>query len=305
MSESILVTHLLGKRFGKRWAVRHLDLEVRRGDVFGFLGPNGAGKSTSIRMVLSLIRPTEGDVSIFGHPLKTERSNALRRVGGIVERPDFYLFLSALKNLEVIGALAGGVSRKRIEEVLDLVGLLPRARDKVKTFSHGMKQRLGIAQSLLMDPELIVLDEPTNGLDPQGMKEVRELILTLAHDRQKTIILSSHLLHEVELVANRMAIIDRGELSAQGTVEELLQAGPFAVQLRVTPVRTAETICRAFRGVRNVKRVGGELRVELPSDGVADLVAALVRKKVRVESVKPVRSLEELFLSITEQSQAA
>lgn len=305
MSEPILVTHSLGKRFGKRWAVRHLDLEIRRGDVFGFLGPNGAGKSTTIRMVLSLIRPTEGDVSIFGHPLKSERSSALRRVGGIVERPDFYLYLSAIKNLQVIGALAGGVSRKRIDEVLDLVGLLPRARDTVKTYSHGMKQRLGIAQSLLMDPELVVLDEPTNGLDPQGMKEVRELILALAHDRQKTIILSSHLLHEVELVANRMAIIDRGELAAQGTVEELLKAGPFAVQLRVSPVRMAESICRAFRAVGKVSRVAGELRVELPPDGVADLVAALVRKKVRVEAVKPVRSLEELFLSITEQSQAA
>lgn len=304
MSEPILVTHSLGKRFGKRWAVRHLDLEVRRGDVFGFLGPNGAGKSTSIRMVLSLIRPTEGDVSIFGHPLRTERSSALRRVGGIVERPDFYLYLSALKNLEVIGALAGGVSRKRIEEVLDLVGLLSRARDKVKTYSHGMKQRLGIAQSLLMDPELVVLDEPTNGLDPQGMKEVRELIRSLARERGKTIILSSHLLHEVELVANRMAIIDRGELAAQGTVEELLQAGPFAVQLRVTPVRTAVSVCRAFRGVKKVSHVAGELRVELPPDGVADLVTALVRKKVKIEAVKPVRSLEELFLSITEQSQA-
>ena len=303
MSEPVLVTHSLGKRFGSRWAVRNLELEVRRGDVFGFLGPNGAGKSTSIRMVLSLIRPSEGDVTIFGHPLRTERAAALRRVGGIVERPDFYLYLSAIKNLEVIGSLSGGVPRRRIEEVLDLVGLLARSRDLVKTYSHGMRQRLGIAQSLLMDPELVVLDEPTNGLDPQGMKEVRELIRSLARDRQKTIILSSHLLHEVELVANRMAIIDQGELAVQGTVEELLQRGISAVLIRATPQRTAEAVCRRTRGVGRVTRQGPDLRVEVPADAVSRLVAALVRGRVKVEAVKPVRSLEELFLSITEQSQ--
>ena len=304
MTEPILVTHKLGKRYGVRWAVRNLDLEIRRGDVFGFLGPNGAGKSTTIRMILSLIRPTEGEVRLFGHPLRTERAAALRRVGGIVEKPDFYLYLSAIRNLEVVGALSGGVSRRRIEEVLDLVGLLARAKDTVKTYSHGMKQRLGIAQALLTDPELVVLDEPTNGLDPQGMKEVRELIRSLAHDRQKTIILSSHLLHEVELVANRMAIINLGELAVQGTVDELLQRGEAAVLLRATPLRGVLALCRRIKSVKRITQEGKDLRLEMPTKDVPQLVAALVRARVRIETVRPVRSLEALFLSITEQSQA-
>lgn len=304
MSESILVTHKLGKRYGARWAVRNLDLEIRRGDVFGFLGPNGAGKSTTMRMLLSLIRPTEGEVRLFGHPLRTERAAALRKVGGIVEKPDFYLYLSATRNLEVLGALSGGVPRRRIEEVLDLVGLLPRAKDAVKTYSHGMKQRLGIAQALLTDPELVVLDEPTSGLDPQGMKEVRELIRSLARDRQKTIILSSHLLHEVELVANRMAIINLGELAVQGPVDELLLSGEAAVVIRATPIRTALAVCRRQKIVRRITQQGADLRLEMSTKTVPRLVAALVRARVRVEAVRPVRSLEELFLSITEQSQA-
>ncbi len=302
MSDPILATRQLGKRFGDRWAVRNVDLVIHRGDVFGFLGPNGAGKSTTIRMILSLIRPTEGDARLFGHSIRSEREKALRRVGGIVEKPDFYLYLSAVRNLEVVGALTGGVSRRRIDEVLDLVGLLERGRDLVKTYSHGMKQRLGIAQALLTDPELVVLDEPTNGLDPQGMKEVRELIRSLARDRQKTIILSSHLLNEVEMVANRMAIIHRGELAVQGDVRALLEGSGSAVMIRATPQRKAAAICRRHRAVASVDELESELRVSVGPKAVPDLVASLVRAKVRVMSVRPVRSLEEYFLSITEQS---
>jgi ABC-2 type transport system ATP-binding protein len=254
-------------------------------------------------MVLSLIRPTEGDVHLFGHSLRSERSAALRRVGGIVERPDFYLYLSAIRNLELVGALTGGVHRHRIDEVLDLVGLLSRGRDLVKTYSHGMKQRLGIAQALLTDPELVVLDEPTNGLDPQGMKEVRELIRSLAHDRQKTIILSSHLLHEVELVANRMAIIHQGELAVQGSVKELLEGAGSAVMVGASPLRTAAAVCRRHRAVRSVEVNEADLRVAIDTKAVPHLVASLVRAKVRVTMVRPVRSLEEYFLSITEQAQ--
>lgn len=302
MSEPILQTQRLGKRFGKRWAVRNVDLSVHRGDVFGFLGPNGAGKSTTIRMLLSLIRPTEGEVRLFGHSLMRERRAALARVGGIVEKPDFYLYLSAVKNLEIVGALTGGVRRRRIDEVLDLVGLLDRGRDRVKTYSHGMKQRLGIAQSLLTDPELVVLDEPTNGLDPQGMKEVRDLIRSLASERQKTIILSSHLLHEVELVANRMAIINQGELAVQGEVRELLEKGGSAVLIRATPLRIALARCRRHRAVISVETQEDLLRVSVDAKAVPDLVSSLVRGGVRVSMVRPVRSLEEYFLSITEQS---
>ncbi|HAV22295.1 MAG: hypothetical protein A2X67_02605 [Ignavibacteria bacterium GWA2_55_11] len=303
-AEVILSTRDLGKRYKARWAVRHVNLEVRRGDIFGFLGPNGAGKSTSIRMILSLVRPTEGEITIFGHSLRSHRGLALRRVGGIVEKPDFYLYLSAIRNLELVGALTGGVTPSRIGEVLHMVGLGERGRDTVKTYSHGMKQRLGIAQALLSDPDLVVLDEPTNGLDPQGMKEVRELIRTLAKDHQKTIILSSHLLHEVEQVANRMAVISNGELVVQGGVEELLHGTETVVSFRASPKRSFLAVCKKARGfVEKVVEQDGAFRVTMNAGYVPELLRRLVNARVEVTSVEPRRSLEEFFLSITESAQ--
>ncbi len=305
-SDQILLTHNLSKQFKKRWAVNNLNLEVRRGDIFGFLGPNGAGKSTTIRMLLSLIRPTRGDVNLFGHPLSSQRFDALRRVGGIVEKPDFYLYLTAKKNLEVIGALQGGTSSKRIFEVLDLVGLRSRAGDKVKTYSHGMKQRLGIAQALLSDPELIVLDEPTSGLDPQGMKEVRQLILHLARDKKKTVFLSSHLLSEIEMVANRMAIINKGELVVQGEVSKLLEAGEQSVVLKAEPAKKIRSILRGEkRIVQDFTEHDGQFDVKMAFDDIPALNKRLVRGGVAVRALLPRRSLEEFFLSITESQDVA
>jgi len=307
--EIILQTNNLGKQYKRRWAVRNLNLEVHRGDVFGFLGPNGAGKSTTIRMLLSLIKPATGDVRLFGHRLSDARSEALRSVGGIVEKPDFYLYLSALKNLEVIGALSGGTVRQtsaksprtRIMEVLDLVGLKGRAFDKVKTFSHGMKQRLGIAQALLTDPELVILDEPTSGLDPQGMKEVRELILHLARDRNKTIFLSSHLLNEIEMVATRMAIINRGEMVVQGDVEKLLAEGEQYIVVTGTPARKIQSVLKSQkRIVQKFRARDGSFEVTMKPEHVPDLNRALVRGGVKVHALVPKRSLEDYFLSITE-----
>ena len=304
--ESIVQTSNLSKLFKKRWAVNNLNLEVRRGDIFGFLGPNGAGKSTTIRMLLSLIRPTRGNVSLFGHPLSSRRFDALKRVGGIVEKPDFYLYLTAKKNLEVIGALQGGASSKRISEVLDLVGLGSRAEDKVKTYSHGMKQRLGIAQALLGDPELIVLDEPTSGLDPQGMKEVRQLILHLSRDRKKTIFLSSHLLSEIEMVANRMAIINKGELVVQGEVSKLLEEGEQYVMIKGEPAKEIRTVLRAERKiVQDFTEHDGQFDVKMAFDDVPALNKRLVRGGVDVRALVPRRSLEEFFLSITESQDVA
>ena len=207
MSEEIILkTTNLGKRYKNRWAAEDINLEIHRGDVFGFLGPNGAGKSTTIRMIFSLIQPTTGLVELLGFRLETEREKALAKVAGIVEKPDFYLYLTAYRNMEIAGSLTIGNAppKQKIRDSLALVGLEERSHDRVKTFSHGMKQRLGIAQALLCDPELIVLDEPTNGLDPQGMKEVRELIARLSKDHGMTVFLSSHLLNEVEQVATRM-----------------------------------------------------------------------------------------------------
>lgn len=300
-SVPILQTKNLGKRFGSRWAVQGLNLEVYQGDVFGFLGPNGAGKSTTIRMILSLIHPTTGDVRLYGHSILKERSKALQEVGGIVEKADFYLYLSAFRNLQAIGALNGGVSPSRIMSVLELVGLKDRAHDKVKTYSHGMKQRLGIAQALLSDPQLVVLDEPTNGLDPQGMKEVRDLILHLSRDRNKTVFLSSHLLSEVELVANRMAIINRGTLVTQGTVEDLLNRGEGYVLVEAKPVSKVRTVLRSLKAIAPQVSVAGErFRISMAFEHIPRLTRTLVRHGVEVRSVVPRRSLEDLFLSLTE-----
>ena len=300
-AEPVLQTKDLGKRYGDRWAVRGLNLQVHRGDVFGFLGPNGAGKSTTIRMVLSLIAPTSGEVELFGRSLNLHRTESLRSVGGIVEKPDFYLYLSAVRNLEIVGSLIGGVARQRILEVLDLVGLGDRGRDLVKTYSHGMKQRLGIAQALLGDPELVILDEPTNGLDPQGMKEIRELIVHLARDRRKTVFLSSHLLNEVEMVANRMAILAKGELVAQGEVEELLKSGGQYVFVTGEPGTRIRSVLRGLPlSVTKFEEKEGGFEIWMDQGDIPSLNAQLVRRGVRVGSIVPRRSLEEYFLSITE-----
>lgn len=298
----ILQTRNLSKQYKQRWAVHHLDLEVHRGDVFGFLGPNGAGKSTTIRMLLSLIKPTEGDVVLFGHSLKKYREKALQSIGGIVEKPDFYLYLSAYRNLEIVGALNGGVQRQRILEVLDLVGLSQRAFEKVKTYSHGMKQRLGIAQALLSDPKLVILDEPTSGLDPQGMKEIRDLIRHLAHDQKKTVMLSSHLLNEVEMVANRMAIINQGELVTQGEVTNLLDEGEKYVVVRGTPKESLRAVLERQESVKKLVDRGDSFEVTMSFDDVPALNNILVGSGIAVQALIPRRSLEDFFLSITEHA---
>ncbi|MBI4418116.1 MAG: ABC transporter ATP-binding protein [Ignavibacteriales bacterium] len=302
-NDPILQTENLSKRFKKRFAVSDLNLEIFRGDIFGFLGPNGAGKSTTIRMLLSLVRPTTGDVRLFGCSVLRERSEALGKVGGIVEKPDFYLYLSAMRNLEIVGALHGGIPRSRIFEVLELVGLKERAFDAVKTYSHGMKQRLGIAQALLNDPELVILDEPTSGLDPQGTKEIRELIRHLARDRSKTVFLSSHLLSEIELVANRMAIINRGNLVVQGRVTELLESGEQRVIIRGKPLARIRTLLASRKSmVQSFRWDGNEFHATVEFRHIPALVRLLVRNGVKIEAVTPRRSLEDYFLSITESS---
>ena len=202
----ILRTTGLTKRFGKRTAVNNLNLEIRKGEVFGFLGPNGSGKSTTVAMLVGLIAPSSGDINIFGMNLKEKYWDIMRRVGATIESPSFYPYLSGWGNLELFSTAIGGISPSKIKEVLERVNLLDRAKDKYKQYSLGMKQRLAIAAALLRDPELIILDEPTNGLDPAGYKEVRDLIPSLASEN-RTIILCSHLLLEVELVCDRVAII--------------------------------------------------------------------------------------------------
>ncbi len=303
MSHSIILTHGLSRRFGKRWAVKDLNLEVYRGDIFGFLGPNGAGKSTTIRMLLGLVRPTSGEIEIFGHSVSKSRKKAIKKVCGIVEQPDFYLHLSAKRNLEILGVLSGGIREDRVGEVLQLVGLYGVANDKVKGFSHGMKQRLGIAQALLSEPELIILDEPTSGLDPQGVKEVRELIVQLSEEHDITIFLSSHLLYEIEQVATRMAIIHQGRLTVQGEVKTLLNNfKEDVVILRASPVKDTADILKRQDWISSLSINRDNIEVKVASNSIPKMNALLVENQISVSAIIPKSSLEDYFLSVTQNA---
>lgn len=303
-NEKIIEIKGLSKKFKSLTAVDNLNLNVLKGDVFGFLGPNGAGKSTTIRMMLTLIKPNSGSIKLFGESLNGNRNKLLGKIGAIVEKPDLYGYLSAYKNLEILGKISGcDVSQKRIMEILELVGLSARAKSKVKTFSHGMKQRLGIAQALLHDPELIILDEPTTGLDPQGMKEIRELILNLSREKKKTIFLSSHILHEVELVANRMIIINKGKTVIEGYVDELLKSSTIKVTVEVDNGEKMRSLITGSGWGDKLESFGEQKFVFLiDKNEIPLLVKYLVDGGVNLQAVIPQRSLEEYFLNITEKN---
>lgn len=301
--EKIIEINSLTKDFKDLRAVNNLNLNVFEGDVFGFLGPNGAGKSTTIRMLLSLIRPTNGSIKLFDKPLVDNRIEILKRIGAIVEKPDFYGYLSAFKNLEILGKISGKeISKNRIMEVLELVGLSKRYKSKVKTFSHGMKQRLGLGQALLHDPDLIILDEPTTGLDPQGMKEIRDLILHLSKEKKKTIFLSSHILYEVELVANRMIIINKGTTRVEGEVKDLLNAKKLKVTFETDDEERVKTlISESSWGNKLETNAKSVFIFSLENNEISELNKYLVQNGVAVNAVIPTRSLEEYFLKITDE----
>jgi ABC-type multidrug transport system ATPase subunit len=300
MSETVLRTIELTKRYKNRLAVDHLNIEVRRGDIFGFLGPNGAGKSTTIRMILHLVFPSDGDVEIFGASMKKAGHKALAKVGAVVEKPAFYNHLSALHNLEILGGLQKPVNRRQIMEQLEQVGLADRAKDPVKTYSHGMNQRLGLALILLNEPELVILDEPTTGLDPQGMKDVRELIQELARERGVTIFLSSHLLYEVELIATRMAIIHQGKLRVEGSVQDLLKKGRSSVLVKTDRPEEALQFLKTKDSYRSASNHSDGLNVELDLERIPELNRQLVNAGFNVNSLIPQRTLETYFLNLIE-----
>jgi ABC-2 type transport system ATP-binding protein len=254
-------------------------------------------------MLLSLITPTEGQIRIFGKDLRENRIDILKRIGAIVEKPDFYGYLSAYKNLEILGRLSQtDVSRKRIMEVLELVGLEKRFKSKVKTYSHGMKQRLGLAQALIHNPDLIILDEPTTGLDPQGMKEVRDLILFLSNQNKKTIFISSHILYEIELVANRMIIIDKGSAIVEGYVSELLNANNLKVTFEVNDSEKTKIILNNTSWINKIESSSNNKFVfSLTNDEIPKLNSYLIENNIDVSAVIPARSLEQYFLNITEK----
>lgn len=296
--EILIQTEHLTKRFGKLVAVDELNLEIHRGEVFGFLGPNAAGKTTTIGMMVGLIKPTGGRVKIFGLDIKNNLPNILPRVGVVMDYPAFYPYLSGRDNLRLLSRVTGGIDDDRIEQVLEIVELASRAKDKYQTYSHGMKQRVGIACALLHDPEFLILDEPASGLDPAGMKQIRELITRLGQEG-KTIFLSSHLLHEVEQVCDHMAIIKQGKIIAQGVVTELLRRGAM-LQLQVTDPNRAMAILQETSWVSSVTREGDLLLVEAPSEHTTEISPLLAKNNISVSEMKTREStLESFFLEVT------
>ena len=297
-NDIILRTSSLTKKFGTLVAVNNLNLELRRGEVFGFLGPNGAGKSTTVGMILGLIAPTSGSVELFGKKLDGHSWPLLRRVGAIIEEPAFYPYLSGRDNLETISRAIGGVPKTKIDEVLKRVNLFDRASDQYGHYSMGMKQRLGIASTLLRDPELIILDEPTSGLDPAGTKEVRELIPELAHE-SRAVFLCSHLLHEVELVCDKVAIIEKGVMLANSTVEELVSHGQL-LHIKVANQMQALDILKKLSWIKSVKIDNEYLIVDAPKDSAARINQTLAENKIFAsELMNKSVSLEEVFLQLT------
>ncbi len=289
----------LVKRYGELTAVAGVDLTVNTGDVYGYLGPNGAGKTTSLRMMLGLITPTEGHVGLFGRdPL--ESVDALQGVAGFVEAPTFYPYLSAHRNLELLAAFDGGDARGRIEDALSMVELSDRARDRVGGYSHGMRQRLGIAAALLRDPKLLLLDEPATGLDPGGMRDMRLLIRRLA-DEGMTVLLSSHLLTEVEEVCNRVAIVRKGKIVYEGAIAELKRSAGASYRLETTDDQRAVAVCRAQPGISDVQLEHGNIKFAGEESAVAELSQALVEAGALIRALTPQTvTLENLFFSLTE-----
>ena len=292
----MIETRALTKRFGSRAAVDGVDLTVPAGVAFGFLGPNGAGKTTMIRTLLGLTRPTSGDISLLGLPQPAKRAEALARVGAIVEEPKFHPHLTGRENLQVVAAARDRAAEARIPASLERVGLGPRADDRVKRYSLGMRQRLGIARCLIADPSLLILDEPMNGLDPAGILEVRHLIRAVVAEG-RTVFLSSHLLDEVEKTCDQVAIVDQGRIVVQGGVAEIASTGDPTVLIEVDDVGAATRLLQGH----TIEQEGGALRVRL-TDGLtsASLNKLLVEAGLGVSRLEPARAtLEEKFLEIT------
>jgi len=301
MMNTIIRVKNLSKRFGELQAVDQLSFSVSAGEVYGFLGQNGAGKSTTIRMLLTLIEPDEGEIEIFGLNLRQHRKEILKRTGAVIERPDLYKYLSALDNLSIFARLSGmKASRKQLMDQLAMVGLAERADSRVKTYSQGMKQRLGLACALVHDPGLIILDEPTNGLDPQGIAEMREMIIRLSREGGKTLLVSSHLLSEMEMMASSLLIIDNGRKVAEGKLDELLNPKTALVELLVTDTAAARQLLEQTDWIQNIhEKTDQRLRFEMEKARIAELTRFLVSKGLDIQSIRPVHSLEEYFLAQT------
>lgn len=304
MQNIISVTGLT-KQFKNLTAVNNLSFSVNDGDVYGFLGQNGAGKSTTIRMLLTLIQPTAGSINMFGLDLQKSRRQVLQQTGAVIEKPDVYKYLSARENLKLFAALSGiKPTQNQLMAQLDMVGLSGRENDKVKTFSQGMKQRLGIAIALIHDPKLIILDEPTNGLDPQGIADIRNLILHLSREKGKTVFVSSHLLSEIEQVATRVLIIDKGKKVIEGSAQELFD--PSQTIVEVDTLNNETTLAQLQQSQWQAAlqpRRSHTIILKLNRTSIPQLHIWLVQQGLQVLSVQPRHSLEDLFLQVTSGKQ--
>lgn len=299
---AILSVNHLSKKFKDLTAVDDLSFTVNEGDVYGFLGQNGAGKSTTIRMLLSLIKPTSGEINIFGQNLFTHRGDILKQTGAVIEKPDLYKYLTAYQNLSIFAKMSGiKVTRQLLMEQLQMVGLAERAGSKVKTFSQGMKQRLGIAVALVHNPRLIILDEPTNGLDPQGIADMRNLILQLSKEMGKTIVVSSHLLSEIEIIANRILIINKGKKVVEGNAAELLDPAKTIVQIETTNNGDAKNKLIQSKWASFILPSTDIIKMQMNKSGIPELVNELAEMNIGILSVQPRHSLEDYFLSLTTQ----
>ncbi|WP_207511878.1 ABC transporter ATP-binding protein [Longitalea luteola] len=301
---AIIQVNNLSKEYREVKAVNDISFTVNRGDIYGFLGQNGAGKSTTIRMLLTLITPTSGTIELFGKNLYAHRKEVLQQIGAVIEKPDLYKYLTAYENLSLFAKMSGvPVTEKKLKDQLEQVGLTERAHSKVRTFSQGMKQRLGIAIALIHDPQLIILDEPTNGLDPQGIADIRNLILHLSRHLGKTILVSSHLLHEIELIANRMLIIDKGKKIMEGTVAELVDPARTMVHLEVTNPQEVVTWLRNSRWSSCLQEQHNNIiQLQVNKPQVPELTAELVSAGANIMALQPQNSLESYFLSLTTEN---
>ena len=298
----IIQVNSLSKQFTEVKAVNDLSFSVQKGEVYGFLGQNGAGKSTTIRMLLTLVAPTHGSIHIFGKDIQVHRKEILQRVGAIIEKPDLYKYLTALQNIQIIAKLSGVHStQKQLMQQLEKVGIGERANSKVKTFSQGMKQRLGVACALVHNPELIILDEPTNGLDPQGIADVRNLILHLSKEERKTIFVSSHLLSEIELVADSMLIIDQGRKIAEGKVADLLNPADTLVEIETMNNDETRNSLQQSQW-SGLMQASDKIVLKMHRKDIPHLTKFLVERNVEVLAIQPKHSLEDYFLSLTTEN---
>ena len=296
---AVLQTEGLSKTFGTFQAVRDLNLQVQEGDLYGFLGGNGSGKTTTMRMILRLIRPTAGRVQLFGKDVQANFIEVMQQVGSLVELPAYYPYLSAVKNLEILRLASGGVAPSRIAEVLDLVGLAPRMNDRVGTYSQGMRQRLGIAMAFLAKPRLVFLDEPTNGLDPHGINQVRHVIKDMNKRDGVTFVISSHLLHEIELTCNRVGMIKAGKLILQDKLDAVIARTVDGLHIGCDKKDVAIKLLQSKEWITKVQEEETELiRISCPKERFAEVNALLAANGVTVSELTPARqTLEEFFLS--------